>query len=35
MGPGGKIYIVSYEIKTTKAVVQGLINNLVWFTARL
>ena len=35
MGPGRKIYIVSYGTKTTKAVVQGLINKLVWFTVRL
>ena len=35
MGPGRKICIVPYGTKTAKAVVQGLINKLVWFTVRL
>ena len=35
MGPGRKVYIVPYGPKTTEVVVHGLINKLVWFTARL
>ena len=35
MGPEKKICIVPFGTKTAKAVVQGLINKLVWFTARL
>ena len=33
-GSRKKIYIVPCGKKTTKAVVQGLINKLVWLTAR-